>query len=623
VAAGVSLVGLVGLVGCGQAPPTSAPAKKPPSQASQQWSTTANGFIEEYMRAQPFFAAQSGRHEFDGQLPDVSAYGIKREIARLHDARAQITAVDPAPLEPRERFDREYLLSVVDRDLFWLEKARYPFTNPYFYLNDLDPDMFLSRNYAPLDVRMKAYIKYARGVPKMVTDIQENLKGPLPKTYVELGIADFGGFAEFYSKDVAPIFSAVSDPDLQKQLTDADNNAATAMTNLKNYLIGLRKTATDKFALGKDLFAEMVKDTESVDVPIEQIEAAGRADLERNSQALKGECAVFLPKGTLSACIAKVAANKPKSGTLEAARAQLKDLKKFVQDHNVASIPSDDEALVAAAPEYNRSNAAFIQIPGPYDKGVASTYNIAPPDPKWSKAEQEAYIPSEATLLFTSVHEVWPGHFLQFLHSNANPSKLEGLWVGYAFAEGWAHYCEEMMVEEGLVTGDPEKHIGQLMEALLRDVRLLSAIGMHTEGMTVAQSEKMFKDAAFQDPGNARQQAARGSYDPAYLNYTLGKLMIRKLRADWLAKTQAGGAAAGSPAAGDIAAGSAAAGGTTAASPAAGGASAAAPATAGAGTAGADDRSHWHDFHDLFLSYGGPPIPLVRKEMMGEAGPLL
>jgi uncharacterized protein (DUF885 family) len=578
---------LVGLAGCGQSPQPSAPAKKAPSQASQQWSSIANGFIEDYLQAQPFFAAQSGRHEFDGQLPDLSPHGIKREIARLHDARTQIAAVDPAPLEPRERFDREYLLSVIDKDLFWLEKARYPFSNPYFYLNNIDPDMYLSRNYAPLDVRMKAYIKYARAIPKLVADVQENLKGPLPKTYVELGIADFGGFADFYTKDVAPIFATVSDPDLQKQLTDADANAATAMTNLKNYLIGLRKTATDKFPLGKDLFAEMVKDTEGVDLPVEQIEAAGRADLARNSQALKAECAVYLPKGSVAACIAKVSANKPKGSPVEAARAQLVELKKFVQDHNVVSIPGNDEALVAEAPVYNRSNAAFIQVPGPYDKGVASTYNIAPPDPKWSKAEQQAYIPSEATLLFTSVHEVWPGHFLQFLHSNANPSKLEALWVGYGFAEGWAHYCEEMMVEEGLGKGDPQKHIGQLMDALLRDVRLLSAIGMHTQGMTVAQSEKMFREQAFQDPGNARQQAARGTYDPAYLNYTLGKLMIRKLRADWIAK-QSGGAAAG-----------------------------------GAGAAGADDQSHWHDFHDTFLSYGGPPIPLLRKQMVGEAGGLL
>jgi len=130
---------LAGMVGCGQAPQPSAPAKKPPSQASLQWTNLSNGFIEDYMRAQPFFAALAGRHEFDGQLPDLSSHGIKREIARLHDARTQIGAVDPAKLEPRERFDREYLLSVIDKDLFWLEKARFPFTNPYWYLGNLDP----------------------------------------------------------------------------------------------------------------------------------------------------------------------------------------------------------------------------------------------------------------------------------------------------------------------------------------------------------------------------------------------------------------------------------------------------------------------------------------------------
>ena len=192
-------------------------------------------------------------------------------------------------------------------------------------------------------------------------------------------------------------------------------------------------------------------------------------------------------------------------------------------------------------------------------------------------------MPGAASLLFTSVHEVWPGHYLQFLHANANPSKLESLWVGYAYAEGWAHYTEEMMYDVGLGKGEPEKHIGQLQEALLRDVRLLSAIGMHTGNMTLAQSEKMFRVEAYQDPGNARQQAARGTYDPAYLNYTLGKLMIRKLRQDWLAKTQPPGGAA----------------------------------------TGAGDQSRWHEFHDQFLSYGGPPIPLVRKEMLGEVGSAL
>jgi hypothetical protein len=595
--AALPLALLVALSGCNQSNQPKAPAVRPPSQASLDWQEAANGFVQSYFAAQPFFAAQAGKHDYDGQLPDVSEHGLRREVARLHEERDRIAKIDPTPLLPNERFDREYLLNVADRDLYWLEKAHYPSSNPYWYVGNLDPDLYLSRNYAPLNVRLKAYIKYARNVPKMAKDIQDNLKGPLPRTYIELGISNFGGYVDFYKKDVTPVFASVNDPALQKDLADADENASNAMANLRDYLIGLRKTANDKFPLGKDLYAQMVKDTEQVDVPIEQIEAAGRADLQRNTDMLKSECATYLPKGSLAACVAKMDAKKPSGGTLEAARQQLTMLKDFVQKNNVASIPGDQQALVAEAPPYNRENAAFIQVPGPYEQGVTATYNIAPPNPKWSKAEQAEYIPSEATLLFTSVHEVWPGHFLQFLHSNSNPDKLEALWVGYAFAEGWAHYSEEMMWEEGLGKGDPEMHIGQLRDALLRDVRLLSSIGLQTEGMTVAQSEKMFREQAFQDPGNARQQAARGTYDPAYLNYTLGKLMIRKLRTDWIAKMRASGGA-GAPTAMT----------QTAAAP---------------GAAAGDDHALWHDFHDKFLSYGGPPIPLLRKEMMGAPGDLL
>jgi hypothetical protein len=555
-------------------PPTQA---KGPAPANPAWIKLSGEFIEDYMRAQPVFAAEAGRHEYDGQLPDLSGHGIKREIARLHDWKDQLAAVDAATLTPRERFDRDYLLAVVDKDLFWNEKTQFPFTNPAWYIGQIDPDMYLSRNYAAPDVRMKAYIKYARAIPKVANVIKENLKSPLPKTYLELGIAQFGGMADFYTKDVAKVFAAVTDPELQKQLKDADVAAAAAMSALKDYLVGEQKHADDKFALGPDLFAQMVKQTEQVDLPIDQIEAAGRTDLERNTAALKLACETYAPKASLAQCVVKMAADKPKGGPVEAAREQLKMLKEFIVKNNVAAIPSGDEILVAEAPPYNRSNAAFINPSGPYEHGVVSIYNIAPPDPKWSRAEQAAYIPGEKSLLFTSVHEVWPGHFLQFLHSNANPEKLEALWVGYAFAEGWAHYSEEMMYEMGLGQGDAETHVGQLNEALLRDVRLLSAIGLHTHGMTVAQSEKMFREQAFMDAGNARQQAARGTYDPAYLNYTLGKLMIRKLRADWLAKGAAPGAAP-------------------------------------------DDKARWHEFHDQFLSFGGPPIPLLRKQMVGEGG---
>jgi hypothetical protein len=262
-------------------------------------------------------------------------------------------------------------------------------------------------------------------------------------------------------------------------------------------------------------------------------------------------------------------ADKPEGGAVEGARAQLADLHRFLVDHDIVTIPGPEQAKVEEAPPFNRWNFAYIEIPGPDEKALPSVYYIAPPDPAWPKAEQLAYVPGKSVLLFTSAHEVWPGHFLQFLHSNRSDWKFGQLFVGYAFAEGWAHYTEEMMFDAGLGGGTPETHIGQLSEALLRDARFLSAIGLHTGGMTVAQSEQLFRTKGMQDPGNARQQAARGTYDPAYLNYTLGKLMIMQLREDW--------------------------------------------------TRDKGGRQAWKQFHDRFLSYGGPPIPLVRAQMLGGA----
>ena len=323
--------------------------------------------------------------------------------------------------------------------------------------------------------------------------------------------------------------------------------------------------------MGADLFATMLRDTERVTVSLDTLEAAGRADLERNKAALTDACREFLPGGTIRACIDKMQAHKPAQNPVDQARGELGELRAFVQQHGLVTIPSQDQPRVAEAPPYNRANFAYINVPGPFDAGMTSTYFVAPPDPKWSAAERTAYVPGLARLRFTTIHEAWPGHYLQFLVTNRNKS-IGGIFIGYAFAEGWGHYAEEMMWEAGFGAGDPEQHIGQLSAALLRNARFLSAIGLHARGMTVAQSEQLFRDDAFADPGTARQQAARGTYDPAYLNYTLGKLMIRKLREDW--------------------------------------------------TASRGGRAAWKAFHDELLTYGSPTVPLARRMMMGDAASL-
>jgi hypothetical protein len=563
------------LCACGQ-PDEQAAATGAAALAQKQWSEFRDGYIEDFFKAHPSFAVRAGRHEFDGQLPDWSTAGIAAEIKRLHAARDRASAFD-AGLTEAQRFERDYLIARIDRDLFWLETAGEPFRSPLFYFDwnfdDLDPSTYLTREYAPLEQRLRGFLGYSRSIPRVAAEIRANLRLPLPQTYVERGIAGFGGFADFYENDLPPLFDSVQDESLRNELAAANKAAALAMRDLARWLDGQRKTATQGYALGADRFAQMLQATERVTTSLAELEAVGRADLRRNQDALKEACLGFAPGATIAACVARASADKPEGGPVQGARAQLADLKQFLIDKNVVAIPGTEEALVNEAPPFNRANFAYIDIPGPYERGLPAVYYIAPPDPSWSKEVQRDYLPGRKDLLFTSVHEVWPGHFLQFLHANRSQSIVGRLFVGYAYAEGWAHYAEEMMWEMGLSGGDPETHIGQLSNALLRDARYLSAIGLHTGGMSVAESERLFREEAFQDVGNARQQAARGTYDPAYLNYTMGKLMIRKLRDDW--------------------------------------------------TASRGGRAAWREFHDQFLSYGGPPIPMVRAAMLGSAtGPL-
>jgi uncharacterized protein (DUF885 family) len=541
------------------------------TESVSPWAGFMASFLNGYFPLNPGFAVYQGRHEFDGQLPDWSEAGIAANIAMRKKAIADTRAVNETNMTDAEKFERDYLISVMDGELFWLETADWPHKNPAFYVGALDPSTYVTRPYADAATRMKAFVAYLEKVPAAAAAIKANLKLPLPATYLKYGQAGFGGYAEYYKGDAKAAFADVADAELQAKFDTAASAASAAMSDLSAH-IGSVPATDDGYALGAQKFADMVRRTEGVDISLDELEAIGRADLKRNQDALAAACAVYAPGANMAACMDKMAADKPGDGPVAEARRQLPPLKAFIIEKDLVSIPGTEEALVEESPPYNRQNSAYIDIPGPYEKGLPSVYYISPPDPSWDAATRAAYIPGKMDLLGTSVHEVWPGHFLNFLHANRAKSMFGKLFVGYAFAEGWAHYTEEMMMEAGLHDGDPETRIGQLSNALLRDCRFLSAIGLHAKGMTVAQSFDLFRNECYQDAGNSTQQAARGTYDPAYLNYTMGKLMIRKLRADWTAKNFPDGG----------------------------------------------ERAGWKEFHDAFLSYGGPPIPMVRKSMMQE-----
>jgi len=313
--------------------------------------------------------------------------------------------------------------------------------------------------------------------------------------------------------------------------------------------------AGQNFALGSARFARMLSANDGVDLPLDQLRQIGEADLKRNQDAVVAACAKYAPGATVPACLGQLGTIAPAGGALAGATRQIDELRSFVVANDLVTIPGNEQVLVRTSPAFRP--VIYIDPPGPYETGIPSFYYI----PNGASL-------SEPDLLFVSAHEAIPGHFLQFLHANRVPSLVARLFVTNGFAEGWAHYGEEMMWEAGL-RGTPEAQLGMLLNALLRNCRFLSAIGLHTQGWTVAQSQALFQQQCYQSAGAANQQAARGTYDPGYLNYTLNKLLIRKLRDDWTA-TRGG-------------------------------------------------RSAWKAFHDQVLSYGGPPVPLVRSAMMGGA----
>jgi len=571
-ATGVVIV-LVSACSREQPKPEQPGAAKAPPVGAQDWPAFTSAFIESRFKADPSFAVQSGRHEFDGQMPDWSRAALEADVTELRSQLERLEMVDVSTLTGDQRYEREYLQWVIATELFWRSSVQSPFRNPAWYIEKLDPSMYLTRDYAPLPKRLEGFLGYARAIPRLAAAIRANLRTPLPRPFIERATGGFGGYATFFRDETPAIIAQLPDGQLKVDLTAATAAAATAMQDLTAWLESQRATANDDFALGAPAFSEMLKVTEHVDVPLEQLELVGRRDLERNRAALTEACEAFAPGAKLAACVDRMRADKPRGGSVEGARAQLAQLRQFVLDKHLVTIPNQEQALVAESPPFNRGNFAYISIPGPFENpAIKATYYVSPPDSKWSAAERNAYVPGKAYLLYVSAHEVWPGHYLQSQFSNANPSRVLALWWDYSFGEGWAHYTEEMMYDAGLGAGNPEMRVGMLTNALLRDVRFLSAICLHSGCMSLAESEKMFREQAFADAGNARQQALRGTYDPGYLAYTLGKLMIRKLRADWM-------------------------------------------------TANPDGTAQ--QFHDKFLSYGTPPIPMVRQEMLGTVGAVL
>lgn len=533
--------------------------------AAARWDAFVAGFMDAYFEVIPSAGVSVGRHEYDGLIPELDAAGIASRVALLRDYRQRARQFDGEVLDRDRRFERDLMIWYLGRRLFWVESAGRPQSNPMFYRGAINPSTYLDREYAPLAVRQLALTRLLQSVPRALTQMREQLQPRIARSILRRSIGYYGGLARHLRATVAPRFAGAGSAAEHSELLAANERATAALDDAVADLRARVEQAGDDFALGPELFAQMLRDREMVDEPLPQLKARGEADLARNLKTLATVCAEQLGIPDLKSCMAHADTQKSLD-PIARGRDQLVQLKQFVQARDLVTIPSDEVALVRQAPPHKRANLAYISLPGAFEpEPLPSVYYIAPPDPTWTVAEQRDYVPNEGRLLYVSVHEVWPGHFLWMQHRNRAKRPLVRMFTCTTFSEGWAHYVEEMMHEQGLGAGDPLLHVGQLANALKRNVRYLSAIGMHTEGMTPAQSEALFLEQGLLDVGNARQQAARGTYDPGYLSYTLGKLQIMDLRDRWLAQ---------------------------------------------------DRNRTLKEFHDALLSYGGAPLALVERYML-------
>lgn len=567
----------------GAVQPPARPVAKTSAAPAQPAPSPLAALLDRYYWAQlesePTRGARLGYHQYDGRLPNVAPAALAADEQRLRDTLRQLEAIAPGALLPRERLERESALYEIRGDLF-VHGQREPFRNPAYYVNALGLTSYISRPYAEVEQRARAVIAIARTAPSYLAQADANLEPKLPRPWIETAHKQVLGMIGFVRDDVPRALPGL-DPALGAELQAAVIGMADALQRFADALAARLPAATDDYALGAATLLRMLSETQGVNVTLEQLERVAQENVARDQSALEAAARAIDPNRDTKTVVAEVIADKPAIADMVAtATAQAAQARAFVRARDLVTIPSENLAEVRETPPYMRYNIAFLDGSGPFEKKrMPSFYYISPPESSWPEAQQREYVPDHSSLASITVHELFPGHFLHALHMKKQRSRVLRTFRNYATSEGWAHYCEALMAEHGFgVDGQSARfRVGQLVMALVRDVRFLSAIGLHARGMTVAESAALFRERALQDAGNAEQQAARGTFDPMYMSYTLGKLMILKLRADYEAREKA----AGRP-------------------------------------------FVLRDFHDRFLSFGAPPIPVIRQELLGpDAGPVL
>ena len=542
-----------------------------------------DAYFDDYFQANPSQATSVGFHQYDGQLEDFSLATREHNRRRALEYLAAFEAINPRTLSSLDRDDREIMIATLHGMLLDEDRIQMWRKNSDVYSSIVTEAIFslIKRNFAPPAERLRSVIEREKQIPRALEQARQVLQNP-PKIYTEIAIEQLPGNIDFFKTTVPDSFKTVTDAALTAEFKASNDLAIAALNDYLSWLkTDLLPRSNGTFAIGPENYRLKLLYDEMVDVPLPRLLKIGYAQLRKGSASLRrNRLARIDPNKTPEQVLKDMEKDHPRADNLlSSAQQQLDGLRQFLIEKKIITVPGGTQAKVVETPPFARATTfASMDTPGPYEsKATEAFYNITLPDPGWTKDKQEEYLEGYNFPLLSnvSVHEVWPGHYTQFLwvKNNAELSKVRKLTAAGSNAEGWAHYSEEMVLDEGLYHDDPKYRLAQLVDALLRDCRYIVGIQMHTQGMTMDQARKFFVDEGRQQPVVGEMETKRGTGDPTYLMYTLGKLEILKLRRDYQSKM--------------------------------------------------GKSFSLQDFHDRFIKAGSPPVKIVRRELMGRDGSLL
>jgi len=505
----------------------------------------ADEFLDGYFNFRPGVATYVGLHQYDRAKRDYTKAGLAAELDRLKAFEQKLAPLGDS-LSPTARFDHKLLLAGIRQEIFALEDLGIYTKNPMTYAGSISLNIFVQRDFAPLKERVKSIIAIEDQTPAIFAAARENLADSLAKPYVETAILIARGGADFMEKELVEALAQGVDDSLKTAFTASNTKA---IGELRGFATWLEKEKLSKvhnhYAIGKTNYKKMLLYNEMLDINPEDILAQGLAELKKEQELFAQVAKVINPNKKAIDVFEDLKKDHPKAENLIAdTRKNLESIRQFLLDKKIITVPSEVRVEVKETPQFARSTStASMDTPGPFEKATQAFYYITPTEKTWSAKQKEEWL-SQFSYYVTdiiSVHEAYPGHYVQFLHLNASrTSKIQKTFGSYAFIEGWAHYTEKMMIEEGFGAKDPvtqaKYHLAQLDESLLRLCRLCVSIKTHTEGMNLADATKFIQDNAYYSYKPAYQEALRGTFDPGYLSYTLGKLQILKLREEYKAQ---------------------------------------------------------------------------------------